>query len=70
VSKPPTSKIALTLLRHPLAFLHIEHIYGYKATKLIFKHLVFRSPHPIPSANENSGYYIIKAENKSYKDEK
>jgi len=70
ISKPPTSKIALTLLRHPLAFLRIEHIYGYKATKLIFKHLVFRAPHPIPSANENSGYYIIKAENKSYKDEK
>jgi len=67
VSKPPISKIALSLFRHPLAFLQLEHVYGYKATKLIFKHLLLRSPHPIPAANENTGIYLIKAENKSYK---
>ena len=69
VSKPPISKIALSLLRHPLTFLHIEQIYGYKATKLIFKHLLLRAPHPIPAAND-SGIYLIKAENKAYKDGK
>jgi len=64
------SKIALSLLRHPLTFLHIEHVYGYKATKLILKHLFLRAPNPIPVANENTGIYLIKAENKAYKDGK
>jgi len=67
VSKPPISKIALSLFRHPLTFLCIEHIYGYRTTKLILKHLLLRSPHLIPAANENSGIYLIKAESKSYK---
>ena len=70
VSKPPTSKIALTLLRHPLAFLRVEDTFGYITTKQILKHLLLRAPHPIASANENSGQYLIKAENKAYKDGK
>jgi len=37
MNKPPISKIALTLLCHPFAFLHTEHVFGYKTTKFDFQ---------------------------------
>jgi len=70
VSRPPISKIALSLLRHPLTFLQLEHKYSYITTKLVLKHFIFGAPHPVPSANKNSGIYLVKAENKAYKDKK
>jgi len=46
LSKPPIFKIALTLLRHPLTFLQLEHKYGYVTTKLVLKHFIFGAPYP------------------------